>query len=46
VGLVGALPVVHRLAGGVVDRRDVVAVNGLPQAQGLGGDHQLDAENL
>ena len=34
--LAGALPLAHRLAGGVVDRRDVVGVEGVPQAQGVG----------
>jgi len=45
-GLVGALAVVDRLAGGVVDGRDVVGVERVPAAQGVGGDAQPNAEEL
>jgi len=39
-----ALPVGHELAGRVVDRGDVVGVEGVPHAQGVGGDAQPDPE--
>ena len=41
-----ALALVHQLAGGVVDRRDVVGVEGVPHAQGVGGHADADAEGL
>jgi hypothetical protein len=44
--LVRTLTFVHHLAGGVVDGRDVVGVERVAQAQGVGGDAQADAEEL
>ena len=41
-----ALAVVHELAGGVVDGGDVVAVEGVPHAQGVGGEADAEAEGL
>ena len=41
----GPLAVGHQLAGGVVDRGDVVGVERVPHAQGVGGDAQPDAEH-
>ncbi len=40
----GALPLVHLLAGGVVDHRDVVGVEGVPQAERVGQHADADAE--
>ncbi len=40
------LAVGHQLAGGVVDRGDVVGVEGVAQTQGVGGDPEADAEHL
>ena len=42
----GPLAVGHQLAGGVVDGGDVVGVEGVPHAEGVGGDAQADAEDL
>ena len=42
----GRLPVAHQLAGGVVDRGDVVGVEGVPHAQGVRGHADADAERL
>ena len=39
-------PLVHQLAGGVVDGRDVVGVEGVAQAQGVGEDAHPDPEAL
>ena len=36
----------HQLAGGVVDGGDVVGVEGVPHAEGVGGDAEADAEDL
>jgi hypothetical protein len=41
-----AFAVGHQLAGGVVDGRDMVGVEGVSQAQGVGGDAEPDAEHL
>ena len=41
-----ALALGHQLAGGVVDRGDVVGVEGVPHPQGVGGDAEADAEDL
>ena len=40
------LAVGHQLAGGVVDRRDVVGVEGVPQPERVRGDAEPDAEDL
>ena len=42
----GALPVAHQLAGGVVDGGDVVGVEGVPQAQGVGRQPDTNAKRL
>ena len=42
--LVSAVALVHGLAGRVVDRRDVVGVEGVPQAKGIGEDAHADSE--
>ena len=42
----GALPVVHQLAGGVVDRGDVVSVERVPQPQCVGGQSNADSEDF
>ena len=42
----GALPVAHQLAGGVVDGGDVVGVEGVPQAQGVGRQPDTNAKCL
>ena len=41
-----ALAVVHQLARGVVDRRDVVGVKGVSRTEGVGEDADADAEAL
>ena len=43
-GAEGPLPVGHQLAGGVVDRRDVVGVEGVPGAEGPGGERHAQPE--
>lgn len=40
-----ALPVGHQLAGGVVDRADVIGVEGMAQAQRVRGDADADPED-
>ena len=45
-GLAGAQALAQHLAGGVVDRGDVVGVERVPQAQGVGGDRKPDPEEL
>ena len=42
--LAGALPLLHLLARGVVDHGDVVGVEGVPQAEGVGQHADADPE--
>ena len=44
--LLGALPFAAYLADGVVDRRDVVGVERVPEAEGVGQDRHADPEPL
>ena len=41
-----SLPVAHQLAGGVVDRRDMVGVKCVPQPQGVGGQPDAQTEGF
>ncbi len=42
--LIGRLPSAHQLARGVVDRRDVIGVEGVTQAERVGGHADPDRE--